>query len=403
MRFNFNNKETLYIFILTAIQFAHIVDFVIMMPLGPSLMQSLGITPAQFGSLVSSYNFSAAIAALLLSSFVSRFERKQILMLTMAGFVVGTLVCGVVSGFHELLTARIVTGIFGGIVNSIVFTMATDLIPYQRRGKAVGILMSSFPIASILGVPIGLWISDIYGWRSAFFFIVAISLLIMLLAYLVLPNVKTDRGANKKSVLDDYMSVIKNKLYLQAYFFIFIAAFSMFLLIPFLAPFAVQNIKIATTDLKYMYIYGGIFTVITARIIGVYTDKKGAAPMFVLLVIASSLPILAYAHAGPMSLASYLVLSTAFMSLISGRMIPCMTFISDFPTEADRGGFMGIINAVRSFGSAAATGIGGMMLSQNLEGEIVGFNHVCYFAIAISVGILFYMKIIKASKEKAAI
>ena len=195
-------KEKLYVFLLAAIQFAHIVDFVVMMPLGPVLMRVFGISPIEFASLVSSYSFSAAVAGVLYGVIADRFARKTLLQFCFVGFMGGTLLCALSTGFETLLVGRIVAGCFGGVLNGIVFAMVTDLIPFQRRGAAMGVVMSSFSIASVIGVPIGLALANRFGWEISFLFIVLTSFPIWIASFLVFP--KLDSHIVNKSTLDDF-------------------------------------------------------------------------------------------------------------------------------------------------------------------------------------------------------
>ncbi|MCO4793883.1 MAG: MFS transporter, partial [Bacteriovoracaceae bacterium] len=181
-------QERVYVLLLAAIQFAHIVDFVVMMPLGPVLMKQFSISPAQFGGLVSSYNYAGAAAGILFGLIADRFARRTLLGWIMAGFIIGTFLCGLAPTFPLLLTARIFTGVFGGILNSVVLAIVTDLVPFQRRGTALGVVMSAFSVASVLGVPLGLTIADYMGWQWTFIFIASFSILIWVAALKILPE-----------------------------------------------------------------------------------------------------------------------------------------------------------------------------------------------------------------------
>jgi len=390
-------KERLFILILATVQFVHMVDFVVMMPLGPVLMEVFSISPAQFGALVSSYNFSAGIAGFIFGTIADRFERKKLLLLSMSGFFIGTMICGFAPTYSILLMGRIIAGIFGGVLNVLVFTMVTDLVPFERRGNAMGIIMGAFSVASVLGVPLGLTIADFYGWHWTFFFIAFFSLIICFLSFKVLPLFEpTQRNLNWGNVFKNYLNLMKRKDYLYAYSMIFLVAVSMFVLIPFLSPFAVKNIGIKATDLKYMYLVGGLCTVFTARWIGKATDKFGAKKMFMIVAALSLFPVILFTNAGPMTLVMYLLLSTLFMTIVSGRMIPCMTLISEVPELKERGSFMGLLNSIRSMGSASATLLAGFVIVESEMGTLLHFNWVGWLSIVvvlITVYMAFRMKI----------
>lgn len=379
-------KELSYILLLAAVQFAHMVDFVVLMPLGPTLMRDLQISPIQFGSLVSSYNFSAAIAGLCFGAIADKFDRKSLLMMALTGFLIGTTLCGVTDKFALLVTFRIFTGAFGGMMNGIIFAAITDLVPYQRRGKALGIVMSSFSVASVVGVPIGLAISDTFGWSFTFYFIAAFTTVIWVLAQFIFPNLTGHLGRPHTSFVKRLKKLISNSEYVLSFIFIFFVSGSMFLLIPFLSPYAVKNMGIATTQLKYMYLVGGLFTVVTARMIGVMTDKLGALKLFVTIVFVSFIPTMLYTHAGRINFLTYLALGSFFMTMVSGRMIPCMTLISEVPAEDERGLFMSVLHSIRASGSASMTFLAGFFISETSQGQLLGFNHTGYLSILLGAG-----------------
>lgn len=396
-------KERLFILILATVQFVHMVDFVVMMPLGPVLMEVFSISPAQFGALVSSYNFSAGIAGFIFGTIADRFERKKLLLLSMIGFFVGTIICGLAPTYAILLFGRIIAGIFGGVLNVLVFTMVTDLVPFERRGNAMGVIMGAFSVASVLGVPLGLTIADFFGWHWTFLFIALFSLIICLLAFKVLPLfLPTQRNLDWSSVFKNYLNLMKKREYLFAYLMIFLVAISMFVLIPFLSPFAVKNIGIKATDLKYMYLVGGLCTIFTARWIGRATDQFGAKRMFMIVAALSLFPVIIFTNAGPMSLILYLLMSTLFMTIVSGRMIPCMTLISEVPALKERGSFMGLLNSIRSMGSASATLLAGFIIVESDSGTLLNFDRVGWLSIIvvlITVIMAFKIKINQSLKS----
>ena len=382
--------ENKYVFILAAIQFAHIVDFVVLMPLGPTLMVDFKISTAQFGSLVSSYNFSAAIAGLLFSTVADRFESKRMLNLSMAGFIIGTVLCGMAPTFSLLLAGRILTGVFGGVLNILVFSLVANLVPYQRRGRAMGTVMASFSASSVLGIPVGLAIADFISWHWTFFFIAIMSGVIALYGHRILPRVEVEsKPESMMQSLRAFAVLLQKKDYLLAYTMILLMTASMFLLIPFLSPYSVNNIGIRTDQLKYMYFIAGLCTVLSARYIGRMTDTLGALKVFATLAILSSVPIWIYTHVGQLDFTTYLILSTFFMTIVSGRMIPAMTMVSEVPLAKERGTFMGLLNSIRSFGMAMATMIGGMIITQSSSGKIEGFGNVGLITIAVTIFSIF--------------
>lgn len=393
--------EFRYILILAAIQFAHMVDFVVLMPLGPTLMEDLNIGPVQFGSLVSSYNFAGAAAGILFGFFADKFDRKKLLLASLAGFLVGTLLCGLAPSFSTLLAARMLTGVFGGILNGLIFAIISDLVPFERRGKAMGIVMSSFSVASVLGVPLGLAIADYSNWHNTFLFIVFFTLFIFIASALIFPNLTEHLEENEPSFKLKLGQIFTNFSYIRSFVFIALVSGAMFLLIPFLSPYAVKNMGIATDQLKYMYLVGGLFTILTARLFGTLTDKIGPFKMFAIIVLISFIPIILFTHSGPISFGIYLCLGTFFMTMVSGRMIPCMTLVSEVPELRERGLFMSVLHSIRSFGSGTMTFVSGFIISEGATGKLKGFNYAGYLSVALglaTVFIAFYIS--KSLKEK---
>jgi DHA1 family inner membrane transport protein len=380
------SQELLYILILAVVQFVHILDFVVMMPLGPTLMTDFSITPVEFASLVSSYSFSAAVASLIFGAFADRFDRKKLLLFFITGFSLGTLTCFFATDFTLLLAARAVAGAFGGVLNSVVYAIVTDIVPSHRRGRAMGIVMSSFSVSSVVGIPIGLMIADYYGWQYCFLFIAVIGFLCLALSAQVIPSIKDHL---EKTPEDNFwqkaVTVLSRRDYLRAFVFMFLASGSTFILIPFLSPYAVKNMGIATLDLKYMYLCGGLLTILSARAFGVLTDKIGAYRLYLITMSGAFVPIFLFTHAGVTPFWQYILLGCFFMSFVSGRMIPCMTLLSQVPKDTDRGMFMSLLNSIRSLGSGMMTFLAGFIITENIDGSLHGFDHAGYISIVIGI------------------
>ena len=302
------------------------------------------IGPAAFASLVSAYNFAGAGTGLIISLFADKFEKKGLLTMALIGLGVGTGLCGFASNGAELVIARSATGFFGGFLNPLVFALVAEWIPEKERGRAMGWVMSGFSLASVIGVPIGLIINDHFGYQWTFYSISILILLSSVACYQLLP---LSSIPSKELRLKELFVVLggsfKNVKYLQVFLYTFVISGTMFLLIPMLAPFAVKNMGMATTDLKYMYLIGGVLTVMTARLFGVLTDRFGGQQVYMMICLLSTVPIYFYTHSGVVPFYHYIIIGSVFMSLISGRMIPAMTLNLHDSARASKGTIYGHI------------------------------------------------------------
>ncbi|MDB5105206.1 MAG: hypothetical protein JWP91_2895, partial [Fibrobacteres bacterium] len=149
----FTPYQKFVIAMLAFLQFTVILDFMIMSPLGALMMPALQISTRQFGLAVSAYAFSAGIAGILAAGFADKFDRKKLLLFFYAGFVIGTFLCGIAPTYWFLMGARIVTGLFGGVIGSISMAIIADIFPMQVRGRVMGFVQTAFAGSQVLGLP----------------------------------------------------------------------------------------------------------------------------------------------------------------------------------------------------------------------------------------------------------
>ncbi len=390
-------RERWYVIILAAIQVAHILDFVIMMPLGPRFMRVFNIGPTEFSTLVSAYTFSAGIVGFLGALYADHFDRKKFLLFNFIGFIIGTFACAISPNFASLLIARIIAGAFGGILNASVLSLVADLIPFHRRGNAMGVVMSAFSISSILGVPTGLYIANTYDWNATFYFICIISIIFWILSALILPSVKTRTEVkNLAQNLKNLKRVITRKDYLLSFLLTSVLGFGIFMIIPFIAPYMVRNVGIPEENLPLIYLVGGIFTIISARLIGKLCDRVGSFYVFRIVAVISIFPIFALTHL-PSGVPVWVAIAvtTGFTMMGSGRFIPAMTIVSAVVKPEERGTFMGLENASRQLSSGAASQIGGFIIGSTTAGALTRYNYVGVigiFSSLIAIYIAFRIK-----------
>lgn len=375
-------RERWYVIILAAIQFAHILDFVIMMPLGPRFMRVFNISPVEFSTLVSAYTFSAGIVGFLGALYADHFDRKKFLLFNFTGFIIGTFMCAIAPNFAALLTARIIAGAFGGILNASVLSLVADLIPFQRRGAAMGVVMSAFSVSSVIGVPTGLYIAEAFDWHATFYFICLIGLVFWILSVIMLPNVKvrTEPISFKNNLLN-FKNIVFQWDYLQSFLLTSVLGFGVFGVIPFISPYMVKNVGLREDQLPLIYLIGGIFTIISARIIGKLSDKVGSYKVFKIVALIATIPIFALTNLPAVPVWIALLVTTVFTMMGSGRFIPAMTMVSAVVKPQDRGTFMSLENAARQLSSGAASQVAGFIIGSTAAGALTNYNIVGYIAI----------------------
>lgn len=390
-------KERWYIIILAAIQIAHILDFVIMMPLGPRFIKVFGINPTEFSSLVSAYTFSAGVVGFFGALYADHFDRKKFLMFNFTGFIVGTFMCAIAPNFAALLTARIVAGAFGGILNACVLSMVADLIPFQRRGAAMGVVMSSFSIASVLGVPLGLYVSQVFDWHAAFYLIVIVGVIFWILSMIILPSVQVRKTKlSLKENLKNFQGILAQKDYLQSFLLTSVLGFGIFMIVPFISPYMVGNVGLTEADLPLIYLAGGTCTIISARIIGKLCDRVGSYKVFRFVAVISIIPIFILTNLPAVHIALALASTSLFMMTGSGRFIPAMTIVSAVVKPQERGTFMSLENAARQMSSGIASQTAGLIIGAGAAGALTNYNVVGYVGIATSLIAIFIAHRIKS-------
>jgi predicted MFS family arabinose efflux permease len=378
-------QEKLLTFLLSALQFTHAVDYVIMMPLGPQFMHLFGIGPSEFGLMVSVYNFSACLSGIVASLFMDRYDRKKALLFLYAGFAASTFLCGMASDHYFFVLARMMAGAFGGIISGMVFSIVGDVIPESRRGLATGRVMAAFALASIIGVPLGLKIAQSWSWRAPFFALGALSLLLLLVAHLLLPQMtKHLQKALAHGRFEQTFRILTRSNHIRAYALSSCLMAGAFLVIPFISPSLVANTHYKEENLFYIYLVGGAFTFFTSPLIGRLADHLGKLRMFIIMAIISVIPIFLITHLGASPLWMVLAATTFFMICSSGRMVPATALITSSATPDERGGFMSINSSIQQFSAGLATFVAGQIISKSSTGEFLHYDWVGYLSIVLT-------------------
>jgi predicted MFS family arabinose efflux permease len=379
-------SERALLLTLAGIQFSHILDFMIMMPLGPLLMRELGITTHEFGLLVASYSFSAAFSGLLAATFVDKFERKRLILVMFLFFGLATLACGLAPSYATLIIARGLAGAFGGVLGALVQTIIGDTIPFARRATASGTVSAAFSFSTVAGVPLSLWLASYFQWRAPFIFIVGLVAIFMVIAIRVLPELRHHMSQEKQAhPFSSLFAVMRDANHWRAMTLSALIIFSGFTVIPYITVYAVNNIAISQHDIAYIYLVGGAATLVTARIIGKWADVAGKVRVYRIVAFAAMVPLLAVTQIQTASLAWWLVCTTLFFVLISGRFIPAMAIITSAAQPKLRGTFMSLNATMQSLAMGLAATLSGFIITQDASGNIVGYQNVGYVAIVANL------------------
>ncbi len=385
--------EKKLIFALGAIQFLHIVDFMILMPLGPKLMRLLEITPTQFGLLVSCYTFAAGISGLLAAVFVDSFDRKATLLLLFGGFTIGTFACGWVDDFYLLLAARIIAGAFGGILNSLTFSILGDVVPLERRATATGFVMTAFSLASIVGVPFSLFIAEHWGWKSPFLTLGGCAFVLFFLIRAYFPRISGHlQGRVKTRWYAPMADAISQPGQRNALLFQSFVTVSQFSMVPFISPSMVSNAGMTEAQLPLIYLTGGTMAMVAGPMFGRLADRRGKKLIFTLSAFVSLIPIYLVSRMTPHPLWMLLLVTTFYFLVSSGRMVPAMALLTSVVKPAQRGSFLSMSASVQQFASALGSLIAGHIISAGPDGKLEHYSEVGNFAIITTLIAIFMIR-----------
>jgi len=380
-------RERLLLLTLAGIQLAHIVDFMVMMPLGPILMRELGVGTHEFGLLVSAYTFTAAASGVLVASFIDRFERKRLMLAMLALFAVATLACALAPDFATLLFARGAAGAFGGVLGAMVQTMVGDLVPFERRGRASGTIMAAFSVSTIAGVPASLYLANHFGWRFPFLLVAILAAIFLALAWRLLPTLRGHLVAagERAHPLAAMAAVLRDANHLRALGFLALVVFASFMVIPYITIVLVGNVGVAQADIPLIYLCGGVASLLSARWIGRRADRHGKVRVYRVVAAGSILPLLLITHLTAVPLGAVLVVTTLFFILVPGRMVPAMAIVTSAAQPALRGTFLAINAAVLQLASGIAAVVGGLIIATDAAGTITRYDWSGYLATAVTL------------------
>jgi len=391
-------SERPLLILLAAVQFTHIMDFMIMMPLGPMLMRELAISPAQFSVLIAAYTMVAGIIGLLVAPFIDRFDRRGVLVVSYAGFIAGTYCCATAETVTALLVARALCGAFGGVSNATILAIVGDRVPAERRGAAMGIIMTSFSAAAAFGVPFGLFLAQRFRWETPFFFLVGIALTVEVLLLVSLPHVRGHLADGPPESWKNFLSLLADRNAWRALLLMVSLVFGHFTIIPFLSPHLVFNLKLPESDLALVYVLGGLLTIITAPYIGRLSDRLGRAKVFTGVVCVAAVIIGLLTHAGPLPVPVTLLMTGLFFVFASGRYVPAQAVLASAVSSSRRGAFMSLTACTRDFCTGLAAIMAGRVVLRTPD-ALLHVNWLGWLAVAVSLLSIWLIRRVKAVHE----
>ena len=379
-------SERKLLFLIGAVQFVNILDFVMVMPLGPDLARELGMPSSALGLVGGSYTAAAAVSGLIGALFLDRFDRRSALAVSLVGLVLATASGGLAVDLNTLLLARVAAGFFGGPATALSLAIIADTIPTERRGRAMGAVMGAFSLASVLGIPAGLELARVGGWQLPFFAVAGLGAVIVLLVLSSLPPFVGHLAAQESSPSEDAaaaLSFFKRPTFLLSFAATACAMMSGFLIVPNISAFVQLNLGYPRDRLGLLYLVGGGISFITMRVAGALSDKLGPAPVSTLgCVLFSVVSYLAFIR--PQPSIPIILLFGSFMVCLTWRMVPLQALLSRVPNGRERGRFMSSQAAVQHIASASGAMISAHLLSVDEHGALVGMERVAWVAISLT-------------------
>ena len=355
-------------------------------PLGALVIPQLKITTSQFGLVVSAYALSAGVSGLLTAGFADRFDRKKLLLFFYAGFLVGTLLCGLAWSYDLLLLARMVTGVFAGVVGSVAFAIVTDLFPLQMRGRVMGVLQTAFAASSVLGIPFGLLLSNHWGWNAPFFMTAVVGTVVGVAIHAKLRPIDEHlKHHPDRSPLHHLLHTVSNRSYLLGFLATGILSVGGFMLMPFMSVFVVNNVGLPIEKLPLVYMITGGFSIVMGPLIGRASDAFGKFRVFAFGCAVTIVMVVVYTHLSKVGLGTLVGVMVLLQIGIFSRMISASALTSALPAPGDRGSFMSISSSLQQAAGGVAAMVAGMIVVQTSAGVLLHFDTLGYVLICTTL------------------
>lgn len=394
----FSRYQKFIVAILAALQFTVVLDFMVLSPLGDILMKSLHITASRFGLVVSAYAFSAGLSGILAAGFSDRYDRKKILLFFYSGFILGTLCCALATNFWALLGARIITGIFGGVIGATTMAIITDLFLLNQRGRVMGIVQLGFAASQVLGIPIGLYLANLWNWHASFYMIVLLALLIGLLVFVKMKPIDQHLSIQRdKNAIQHLLHTLRNPQYQVAFLATAFLSVGGFMLMPFGSAYLINNLNIHQNQLPLIFLCTGIASIVIMPLVGKLSDRIDKFLLFSMGSILAVIMILIYTNLSPVPLWVLILINMILFMGIMSRMIPAMALTSAIPDPADRGAFMSVNGSLQQMAGGIAALSAGMIVFQRTPNSPL--EHYNWLGIVVSsVVILCLLLVYRVSK-----
>lgn len=400
----FTSYQKLAVFLLAITQFTVILDFMVMSPMGDILMKSLSLDPPYFGLVVSAYAFSAGISGLLTAGFADKFDRKKLLLFFYIGFIAGTILCGIVTTYPFLVAARIITGLFGGVIGSISMAIVADLFSLQQRGRVMGFIQMGFGASQILGIPIGLYLANAWGWHAPFIWVAGMAgIIALIIAAKLKPITKHLEIQSDKSAFKHLMHTVAKKDYRVGFTATALLSIGGFMMMPFGSAFAINNLHITENELPIVFMIAGIATLVVMPIIGKLSDRIDKYKIFVFGSVWTMVTIAIYTNLGVTPFVIVAIFNVLMMMGIMGRMVPSTALVTAIPEMQDRGAFMSINSSLQQIaGGIAAAFAGTIVVQKDKLSPLEHYDTLGIIIIFISIiSILLMYRVDKLGKKKA--
>lgn len=397
-------SERSIIFVVGAVQFVNILDFMMVMPLGPDFAKALDIPTSHLGYIGGSYTAAAAVSGIACAFFLDRFDRKRALGVVMLGLALGTLLGGFAQGLRSLLFARMVAGAFGGPASSLAMSIVADVIPSTRRGRAMGAVMGAFSAASVLGVPAGLELARRGGFRLPFYSVAGICIALLAFAMFTLPSMTGHLTRRREAPETRFRDLLARPTVVASYAMTASSMMAGFVLIPNISAHLQLNVGYPRESLGVLYLAGGAVSFFGMRGAGYLIDRAGSSTVATGAALMLAFVIWAGFYV-PQPLAPLVLIFMGFMLANAVRNVAYNTLTSKVPAPDERARFGSLQSAVQHSAGAAGAFLSSELLTETADHHLVGMPRVALVSILLGLTVPLWMRVVerRVAREKSAV